>query len=69
MKQKKVSGVADPHNATQVALGQTVYRRACAACHGVNLEGQPNWKRPLSTGGYPAPPHDASGRAGTTGTG
>jgi mono/diheme cytochrome c family protein len=53
--------VADPQNATQVALGQTVYVRACAACHGANLEGEPNWKRPLPTGSYPAPPHDATG--------
>ena len=44
-----------------MALGQPVYARHCASCHGANLEGQPNWKQPLPTGGYPAPPHDATG--------
>ena len=45
----------------QVALGQKVYMANCAACHGAKLEGQPNWKQELPTGGRPAPPHDASG--------
>ena len=53
--------VADPDNAKQVAIGQAVYARSCANCHGANLEGQPRWKQPLPTGGYPAPPHDATG--------
>ncbi|RMF89852.1 MAG: hypothetical protein D6736_07680 [Nitrospinota bacterium] len=52
---------ADPHNREQVAVGQAVYARHCAACHGVNLEGQPNWRQRLPTGHYPAPPHDATG--------
>ncbi len=52
---------ADATNAGQVAAGQTVSRQHCAACHGANLEGQPNWKQPLPTGGLPAPPHDAAG--------
>ncbi len=52
---------ADATNAKQVTAGQTVYRQHCAACHGANLEGQPNWKQPLPTGELPAPPHDATG--------
>ena len=52
---------ADPANARQVARGQTIYARYCAACHGANLEGQPNWKKRLPNGRMPAPPHDASG--------
>lgn len=52
---------ADPDNAEQVAVGRTVYDSACAACHGKSLEGQPNWRTPLADGGYPGPPHDASG--------
>jgi mono/diheme cytochrome c family protein len=44
-----------------VALGQSVYAAHCARCHGVNLEGQPNWRDPLDNGRLPAPPHDAGG--------
>ena len=52
---------AEPNNAEQVALGQTMYARHCASCHGANLEGQPNWRQRLPTGNYPAPPHDETG--------
>lgn len=52
---------ADPGNLEQVARGKAVYDRHCAACHGANLEGQPNWQEKLPTGRMPAPPHDASG--------
>jgi mono/diheme cytochrome c family protein len=51
----------EPNNAEQVALGQTVYARHCASCHGANLEGQPNWRQRLPTGNYPAPPHNETG--------
>ncbi len=47
--------------AAQLALGKKVYDAQCAACHGVNLEGQPNWRQRLPSGELPAPPHDASG--------
>jgi mono/diheme cytochrome c family protein len=33
----------------------------CAACHGANLEGQPNWRTALPDGSFPAPPHDITG--------
>lgn len=52
---------ADPANAQQVARGQNIYSKHCAACHGMNLEGQPNWEKRLPNGRMPAPPHDASG--------
>lgn len=52
---------ADASNADQVAAGQALYASHCAVCHGANLEGQPNWKQPLPTGGLPAPPHDETG--------
>ena len=45
----------------QIALGQAVYARLCAACHGANLEGQLDWKTRLADGSLPAPPHDGSG--------
>ena len=56
---------ADPEatggGAARLALGKLVYGARCAACHGVNLEGQPDWRRRLPGGELPAPPHDASG--------
>ena len=52
---------ADPRNPTQVARGKSVYEAQCAACHGRNLEGQPNWQTRLASGRMPAPPHDDSG--------
>jgi mono/diheme cytochrome c family protein len=42
-------------------LGQVVYERHCAACHGQNLEGQPNWQTRKADGRLPAPPYDDSG--------
>ncbi len=41
--------------------GKAVYAQHCASCHGVQLEGQPNWRERLASGRMPAPPHDASG--------
>ena len=45
----------------QLRLGKKVYEVNCASCHGVNLEGQPDWKRRLDNGRMPAPPHDDTG--------
>jgi mono/diheme cytochrome c family protein len=45
----------------QIAAGEHVYQEQCARCHGVNLQGQPNWQTPLPNGRLPAPPHDDSG--------
>lgn len=44
-----------------VARGAAAYAEFCAACHGVNLEGAPDWKVPLADGSYPPPPHDSTG--------
>ena len=44
-----------------IAAGQTLYAQHCASCHLPNLAGQPNWKKTLANGKYPAPPHDDSG--------
>jgi len=48
-------------DARQVGLGSDVYLKACASCHGKDLEGQESWRSPLPTGGLPAPPHDETG--------
>lgn len=52
---------ANPSDAAAIAQGRQLYAANCASCHGANLEGQPDWKRPLPSGRMPAPPHDASG--------
>ena len=48
-------------DAQAVALGERLYSETCAACHGANLEGEPNWRQPDEDGYLPAPPHDATG--------
>ena len=57
-------GAADRINsddATLVDMGKTVYTTHCAACHGAQLQGQPDWRRAGPNGRLPAPPHDDSG--------
>lgn len=44
-----------------VEAGAALYATHCASCHGGHLEGRLGWRDPLPDGGYPAPPHDASG--------
>ncbi len=44
-----------------IAQGRQIYADQCAACHGADLEGQPDWRTPLASGRLPAPPHDESG--------
>jgi mono/diheme cytochrome c family protein len=41
--------------------GKALYEQSCASCHGVDGEGQPEWKSPGENGAYPAPPHTAEG--------
>ena len=53
------SGVM-PESVDLVA-GKALYAETCAACHGVNLEGQDNWRSPGEDGRLPAPPHDETG--------
>jgi len=48
-------------DAQRVAQGKEVYTQYCAACHGANGEGQPNWKVRLDDGSFPPPPHNSSG--------
>lgn len=50
-----------PDDASVVAAGEYIYRQHCVACHGVNLEGQPEWRKRNADGRLPAPPHDESG--------
>lgn len=50
-----------PDDASVVAAGASVYAEQCAACHGAELAGEPNWMEPRPDGLMPAPPHDDSG--------
>lgn len=45
----------------QVRLGETVYVQRCASCHGLRLEGQPDWKTQNADGSFRSPPHDDTG--------
>ncbi|EKV31807.1 Cytochrome c family protein [Caenispirillum salinarum AK4] len=52
---------ADPTDAALVAEGRQVYAEHCAACHGLALEGEPDWRSRNPDGTLPAPPHDETG--------
>lgn len=41
--------------------GAALYAEHCADCHGVQMEGEPDWRSPRDDGTYPAPPHDETG--------
>lgn len=56
-----VGAALAPTSLAQDNPGQWIYLDRCAGCHGVNLEGQPDWMRRLPNGRMPAPPHDATG--------
>lgn len=55
------TGLLTPDETDAVALGQSLYSEHCAACHGAQLEGAPNWQIRDADGLLPAPPHDATG--------
>ena len=44
-----------------IEAGAALYAETCAACHGADLEGQPDWSTPGPDGMLPAPPHDETG--------
>ncbi len=48
-------------DAASVARGKLLYASNCAACHGANLEGAPDWRTRDAEGLMPAPPHSADG--------
>ncbi|MBL3684378.1 cytochrome c [Sinorhizobium meliloti] len=51
----------DRHVRTRSTLDGRSTRTHCASCHGVRLEGEPDWRRRKRSGRMPAPPHDATG--------
>jgi mono/diheme cytochrome c family protein len=50
-----------PMQANSTLHGAALYAKHCAACHGTDLEGQPNWRTRRQDGRLPAPPHDETG--------
>ncbi len=57
-----LAGCGEPRpDPEQIARGKKIYVQHCATCHGMKLEGQPNWQARLPNGRMPAPPHDESG--------
>ncbi|WP_068119043.1 c-type cytochrome [Tropicimonas marinistellae] len=61
----EVTFLGSPSSAESIAVGETLYAEHCAACHGENREGQPDWRRRLDTGRMPAPPQDGTGHSFT----
>ena len=53
--------LVSPVSADEIAEGRALYVEHCAACHGVNLEGAPDWQSRGPDGRFPAPPHDETG--------
>ena len=53
--------LGDPPDPGTLAAGRKLYDTHCAACHGKELEGEPNWRERKPSGRMPAPPHDDSG--------
>ena len=60
---KDASAPRDAGDASKIARGRELYSSNCAACHGAKLEGQPDWRKRLPNGRFPAPPHDESGHS------
>ncbi len=54
-------GVSCRASQSKILLGRSLYAQHCASCHGIKLEGEPDWQTPRPNGRMPAPPHDASG--------
>ena len=61
MATEPASGLFPYTDAARVANGGRIYAETCAACHGAQLEGQPDWKERDANGLLPAPPHDPTG--------
>ena len=59
--ERLLGATATAPDSARLALGGALYGAHCAACHGAELEGEPNWRQRKPDGLLPAPPHDQSG--------
>ena len=50
-----------PGDLKLVRLGADIYAQNCAACHGDDLKGEPDWMDTNPDGTLKAPPHDETG--------
>jgi mono/diheme cytochrome c family protein len=50
--------ITDP---VDLAAGEALHAEFCATCHGADLEGRADWRRPGTDGRLSEPPHDATG--------
>jgi S-disulfanyl-L-cysteine oxidoreductase SoxD len=60
-REKATQTFIDPSERHLVARGKDIYASQCASCHGIELEGQANWRTRLPNNRLPAPPHDETG--------
>ena len=56
-----LAGCASSGGSQVVEEGREVYAANCAACHGANAEGQPDWHVKKADGTLPAPPLNGDG--------
>ncbi|MCB1334149.1 MAG: cytochrome c [Roseivivax sp.] len=54
-------GILPYDQPSRVENGARLYTENCAACHGADLAGQPDWQTADADGYLPAPPHDETG--------
>ncbi len=47
----------------QILIGASIYQQHCAACHGENGEGDPEWRVRNADGSFPPPPLNGSGHS------
>lgn len=52
---------ASEDRTAQLATGRAVYAEHCAACHGDEGQGEPNWRVRKANGKLPAPPLNGDG--------
>lgn len=60
-REKAARAFIGPSDGALVSRGKVIYASHCAACHGPDLEGQPDWRKRMPNGRLPAPPHDETG--------
>ena len=57
----KAGAIFKPDDTQIVTKGAELYVANCASCHGVELQGQPDWRKPGLDRRMPAPPHNETG--------